>query len=96
MEEYVRSHEAIWSLPYAPISQCVGLDYDLAAGWNSSCEVRELEDDLRRSHARSFNLHLVGDLEGWAKGRMATALVDHYREQIEHPGTLAPDGFRRK
>ena len=92
-EECVRTQEAVWALPFAEAGRCVGLDYDLVAGWNSSCEFRELEDDLHRAHMRSFGLGLVGDNEGYAKHRMSTALVERYREVTAHPGTRARDGF---
>lgn len=95
LEECLHAQQGLWALPFAAIASCIGLTYDLVPGWNSSCSVKELEDDLHRAHARSFGLSLVGDLEGWAKGRMSTAIVERYRDQIKYPGHEAPDGFAR-
>ena len=94
LEDCVHAQERFWALPFAAVSGCVGLDYDLTLGWNSTCKASDLEDDMRRAHARSFGKSLVGDLEGWAKNRMSTTLWhDHYREAVRHPGTRTPDGF---
>ena len=85
--------EGLFALPLGPIRNCVGLSYDLSPGWNSSCDAYAIDNDLRRAHARSFGLSLVGDLEGWAKHRMSTAIVERYRAQVARPGVKAPDGF---
>jgi hypothetical protein len=94
LEECVLAQQRFWALPFAEIHGCLGLEYDLAPGWNSSCSVLDLENDLHRAHVRSFGLGLVGDLEGWAKHKMSTALVERYREQVAHPDVQPPDGFR--
>ena len=94
LEECMSAQQGLWALNFAAVGRCVGLSYDLAPGWNSSCDWPELEADLHRAHVRSFGLSLVGDLESWAKNRMQTALVERYRNQIDHPDAHAPDGFR--
>ena len=72
----LRAVEGRWAVPFTTVGACLGLDYDVALGWNASCSPAEMSADLARAHYRAFGAQLVGDLFNWAKWRMPTRHVN--------------------